>query len=75
MPDVPVAGVALIVGIDRFMSEARALTSTICNIVCCIAVARWQGALDTQTLRAELSSGFVPSPAERRALAAAVPTH
>jgi len=75
MPNVPVAGVALIVGIDRFMSEARALTSTICNVVCCIAVARWQGALDTQTLQAELSSGFVPSPAERRALAAAVPTH
>jgi len=75
MPSVPVAGVALIVGIDRFMSEARALTSTLCNIVCCIAVARWQGALDTQTLRSELSSGFTPTPAERRTLAAAVPTH
>src|SRR6478736_1821477 len=75
MPSVPVAGVALIVGMDRFMSEARALTSTLCNIVCCIAVARWQGALNTQTLRSELSSGFTPTPAERRTLAAAVPTH
>lgn len=75
MPSLPVAGVALIVGIDRFMSEARALTSTICNIVCCIAVARWQGALNMETLRSELSSGFTPSPSERRTLAAAVPTH
>ena len=75
MPHVPVAGVALIVGIDRFMSEARALTSTVCNVVCCIAVARWQKALDVEVLRAELHSGFVPSPAERRALAAAVPSH
>jgi Na+/H+-dicarboxylate symporter len=75
MPSVPVAGVALIVGIDRFMSEARALTSTVCNIVCCLAVARWQGALNTHTLRSELSSGFTPTPAEKRALAAAVPTH
>jgi Na+/H+-dicarboxylate symporter len=75
MPSLPVAGVALIVGIDRFMSEARALTSTICNIVCCIAVARWQGALTVETLRSELSSGFTPTPSERRTLAAAVPTH
>ncbi|ASN53469.1 C4-dicarboxylate transporter DctA [Sinomonas sp. R1AF57] len=64
MPTLPVAGVALIVGIDRFMSEARALTSTICNIVSCIAVARWEKALDTEVLRAELSSGFVPTEAE-----------
>src|SRR5213079_2345685 len=42
MPDLPVAGVALIVGIDRFMSEARALTSTVSNIVSCVAVAKWQ---------------------------------
>lgn len=60
MPTLPVAGVALIVGIDRFMSEARALTSTVCNIVSCITVAKWQRALDTQTLNAELEAGFVP---------------
>ncbi|HEY8703079.1 MAG TPA: dicarboxylate/amino acid:cation symporter, partial [Arthrobacter sp.] len=60
MPTLPVAGVALIVGIDRFMSEARALTSTVCNIVSCVAVAKWQGALDTEKLRAELQAGFVP---------------
>ncbi|MFF2300854.1 C4-dicarboxylate transporter DctA, partial [Arthrobacter sp. NPDC058127] len=42
MPTLPVASVALIVGIDRFMSEARALTSTVCNIVSCVAIAKWQ---------------------------------
>lgn len=65
MPTLPVAGVALIVGIDRFMSEARALTSTACNIVSCVAVAKWQGALDTEKLRAELHAGFVPSEANK----------
>ncbi|MDQ4491957.1 C4-dicarboxylate transporter DctA [Sinomonas sp. ASV486] len=69
MPTLPVAGVALIVGIDRFMSEARALTSTVCNIVSCVAVAKWQGELDTETFRAELKAGFVPTEAERVQLA------
>ena len=65
MPTLPVAGVALIVGIDRFMSEARALTSTVCNIVSCVAVAKWQRALDTETLHAELKAGFVPNESEK----------
>ncbi|WP_136609166.1 C4-dicarboxylate transporter DctA [Sinomonas albida] len=65
MPTLPVAGVALIVGIDRFMSEARALTSTVCNIVSCVAVAKWQRALDTETLHAELKAGFIPTDAEK----------
>ncbi|MFS0717912.1 C4-dicarboxylate transporter DctA [Arthrobacter sp. 1P04PC] len=64
MPTLPVAGVALIVGIDRFMSEARALTSTVCNIVSCIAVAKWQKSLDTVTLHRELKAGFVPTEAD-----------
>lgn len=67
MPTLPVAGVALIVGIDRFMSEARALTSTVCNIVSCVAVAKWQGALNIETLRAELQAGFVPAETEGKA--------
>lgn len=75
MPTLPVAGVALIVGIDRFMSEARALTSTVCNIASCVAVARWEKALDMDVLQAELSSGFVPTETEKQALAAAVPAH
>ncbi|GAA1907899.1 C4-dicarboxylate transporter DctA [Lapillicoccus jejuensis] len=75
MPTLPLAGVALIVGIDRFMSEARALTSTVCNIVCCLAVARWQKALDLSVLRAELQQGYVAPAVEPRVLVAPVPTH
>ncbi|UKA66641.1 C4-dicarboxylate transporter DctA [Arthrobacter sp. FW306-05-C] len=69
MPTLPVAGVALIVGIDRFMSEARALTSTVCNIVSCVAIAKWQGELDMAKLRSELQAGFVPTEAEKVQLA------
>jgi aerobic C4-dicarboxylate transport protein len=58
MPDLPVAGVALIVGIDRFMSEARALTSTISNTVACIVVSMWEGACDREVLQRELSSNY-----------------
>jgi aerobic C4-dicarboxylate transport protein len=47
---IPVAGMALIFGIDRFMSEARAITNLIGNGVATVAVARWEGALDTERL-------------------------
>jgi Na+/H+-dicarboxylate symporter len=43
---LPVAGVALLVGIDRFMSEARALTSVISNACAVIFVSQWEGACD-----------------------------
>ncbi|WP_372524436.1 C4-dicarboxylate transporter DctA [Piscinibacter sp.] len=58
MPDLPVAGVALIVGIDRFMSEARALTSTISNAVACIVVSIWEKACDREVLASELGQGY-----------------
>ncbi len=58
MPDLPVAGVALIVGIDRFMSEARALTSTVSNAVASIVVSIWEGACDRRVLDAELSRNY-----------------
>ena len=51
---VPVAGLALILGIDRFMSEARALTNLVGNGVATIVVAKWTGDLDTARLRGEL---------------------
>jgi len=51
---VPVAGLALILGIDRFMSEARALTNLIGNGVATIVVAKWTGDLDTVRLRQHL---------------------
>jgi aerobic C4-dicarboxylate transport protein len=46
VPSVPIAGLALLVGVDRFMSEARAITNLIGNAVATMVVARWDGALD-----------------------------
>ncbi len=51
---LPVAGLALIFGIDRFMSEARALTNVIGNGVATLVVAKWTGGLDMVTMRREL---------------------
>ena len=53
---VPVAGLALILGIDRFMSEARALTNLVGNGVATLVVAKWTGDLDTQRLNAGLNN-------------------
>ncbi|MFL9880313.1 dicarboxylate/amino acid:cation symporter [Herbaspirillum rhizosphaerae] len=53
---VPVAGLALILGIDRFMSEARALTNTIGNGVATIIVAKWSNELDEKRLHAQLNN-------------------
>jgi len=55
VPTVPVAGLALILGIDRFMSEARALTNFIGNGVATIVIARWEKDLDLKKLKSELS--------------------
>ena len=57
VPDVPVAGMALILGIDRFMSECRALTNFVGNAVATIVVARWENALDRDALAAALNGG------------------
>jgi aerobic C4-dicarboxylate transport protein len=46
VPTIPVAGLALILGVDRFMSEARALTNLIGNGVATVVVSRWEGELD-----------------------------
>jgi aerobic C4-dicarboxylate transport protein len=53
---VPVAGLALILGIDRFMSEARALTNLIGNGVASIVVAKWTGDLDEARLQRQLNN-------------------
>ena len=53
---VPVTGLAIILGIDRFMSEARALTNTIGNGVATLVVAKWTGDLDTRRLDEMLRS-------------------
>jgi aerobic C4-dicarboxylate transport protein len=54
IPSVPVAGMALILGVDRFMSQGRSLTNFIGNAVATIVVARWEGALDKEQLAAAL---------------------
>ncbi|HEX7890690.1 MAG TPA: dicarboxylate/amino acid:cation symporter [Ramlibacter sp.] len=59
--NVPVAGLALILGIDRFMSEARALTNLVGNAVATLVVARWTKDLDLDQLRTRLAN---PSEAE-----------
>ncbi|HEY2865658.1 MAG TPA: cation:dicarboxylase symporter family transporter, partial [Pyrinomonadaceae bacterium] len=69
---VPVAGLALILGIDRFMSEARALTNLIGNGVATLVVARWTGDLDVGQMNREFAhpgaDGFrvndLPAPAQ-----------
>jgi aerobic C4-dicarboxylate transport protein len=57
VPSVPVAGLALILGIDRFMSEARALTNIVGNALAAIVVSKWEGQLDLARLKAELEAG------------------
>jgi Na+/H+-dicarboxylate symporter len=62
MPKIPVAGVALLVGIDRFMSEARAITSFIGNAVSGVVVSQWEHACDNTTLRAMLDRRELTTP-------------
>ncbi|CAG9253708.1 MULTISPECIES: C4-dicarboxylate transporter DctA [Paraburkholderia] len=66
IPDLPVAGVALLVGIDRFMSEARALTSVISNACAVIFVSIWEGACD-RTRLARVLGEAAPDGAEEPA--------
>ena len=55
VPSVPVAGMALILGIDRFMSECRAITNFIGNAVATIVVAKWENELDEIALKQALN--------------------
>ena len=55
MHKVPVAGLVLLLGVDRFLNEARAVTNLIGNGVATIVVARWEGAFDMTTARAVLN--------------------
>jgi len=57
VPSVPVAGLALILGIDRFMSECRAITNFIGNGVATVVVSRWEGGLDEERFAAVLQRG------------------
>ncbi len=57
VPTIPIASLAVLVGIDRFMSQCRALTNAIGNGVATIVVARWENELDREQLARELASG------------------
>ncbi len=60
VPSVPVAGMALILGVDRFMSECRSLTNFIGNAVATVVVSRWEGRLDRVALEEALSGRAKP---------------
>jgi aerobic C4-dicarboxylate transport protein len=57
VPSIPPGGLALLVGVDRFMSEARAITNLIGNAVATVVIARWDGALDLPHARRVLEGG------------------
>ena len=73
VPEVPVAGMALILGVDRFMSECRSLTNFIGNAVATVVVSRWENALDPARLEAALNGRLSPVPAVAEAAPAEVP--
>lgn len=56
---VPVAGIALLLGVDRFMAEIRAATNLTSNIIATLVVGRWVGAVNMDVANAELQAGFV----------------
>ncbi|WP_293381495.1 C4-dicarboxylate transporter DctA [Phenylobacterium sp.] len=62
IPDLPIASLALLVGVDRFMSACRALTNFVGNGVGALVIAGWEGDLDRDRLRAELDRGPLPEP-------------
>jgi len=69
VPALPVAGMALILGIDRFMSECRSLTNFLGNAVACVVVSRWEGGIDEARFaavfqRGEFEAGVLAPPAE-----------
>lgn len=59
-PNIPIAGLTLLLGVDRFMSEARAITNLIGNSVATMVVARWDGALDLERANAILDGRRPP---------------
>jgi aerobic C4-dicarboxylate transport protein len=64
VPSLPLAGMTLILGVDRFMSECRALTNLVGNATACVVVARWEGQLDQPALDAALKGHPQPAPGQ-----------
>jgi aerobic C4-dicarboxylate transport protein len=76
IPTIPVAGMALILGVDRFMSMARATLNMIANGIATVVLARWEHELDRETLQRNLGLPFAvataptfePAPARKSAV-------
>ena len=66
VPDVPVAGMTLILGIDRFMSECRSLTNFVGNAVATVVVSRWDKQLDEDRLHQVLGDPTLVESAQKR---------
>ena len=62
VPDIPVAALSLILGIDRFMSEARAVTNLIGNAVATVVISRWEGEVSANTLTNNLAAPTLTAP-------------
>ena len=62
VPGIPVESLALLVGIDRFMSECRAITNLIGNGVATVAISRWEGEVTSEILNANLHPGAALPP-------------
>jgi aerobic C4-dicarboxylate transport protein len=75
VPQVPIAALAILVGVDRFMSECRALTNLVGNGVATLVVARWENQLDREKLRLELLRGpnYVESARENESVLGPAP--
>ena len=71
VPSIPLAGMALILGIDRFMSEARAIVNLIGNAVATVVMARIEGELDVGKLRLALNGQLTEDPSDLPMAAAA----
>jgi aerobic C4-dicarboxylate transport protein len=56
VPSIPIASLALLVGVDRFMAECRGVTNFIGNAVAGLAIAKWEAQLDMSQLRSELKA-------------------
>jgi aerobic C4-dicarboxylate transport protein len=64
VPDIPLGSLAILLGVDRFMSQCRSITNFIGNGVGALVVARWEGELDRTQLAAALAAGPLPSDQE-----------
>lgn len=60
VPDIPITSLAVLVGIDKFMSECRALTNLVGNGVATVVISRWEGELDVARLNARLKADAPP---------------